>query len=104
VTLAKAPQSSRAGLAAAFLIPVVATDNDGNLVLVGAGAGGPIGTASISDALARLGKGQVVTRRGKASLSGLALYDTVNVILCDDSGCSALVDAATNGLSASPMR
>jgi gamma-glutamyltranspeptidase/glutathione hydrolase len=104
VTLAKAPQSSRAGLAAAFLIPVVATDNDGNLVLVGAGAGGPIGTASISDALARLGKGQVVTRRGKASVSGLALYDTVNVILCDDSGCSALVDAGTNGLSASPMR
>lgn len=104
VTLAKAPASSQAGLAAAFLIPVIATDEGGRLILAGAGAGGPIGTASISDALARLGKGEAVTRRGKPSVSDLALYDTVNVILCQNESCSALVDAGTNGLSASPTR
>jgi gamma-glutamyltranspeptidase/glutathione hydrolase len=104
VTLAKEPASGQAGLAAAFLIPVVATDGDGRMILAGAGAGGPIGTASIADALARLSKGEVVTPRGKASASGLALYDTVNAVVCQEGSCSALADANTNGLSASPGR
>jgi gamma-glutamyltranspeptidase/glutathione hydrolase len=64
VTLAGAASKSQAGLAAVFLTPVIATDNDGAVLLAGAGAGGPIGTASIADALARLGKGEIVTRRG----------------------------------------
>jgi len=102
VTLAKAPSSGQAGLAAAFLIPVLATDSDYHVLLAGAGAGGPIGTASIADALARLSKGEVVTRRGKAGDSNVALYDTVNAILCQEGSCSALLDAGANGLGASP--
>lgn len=104
VTLAKAPSSSQAGLASAFLTPVLATDSDGRVLLAGAGAGGPIGTASIADAIARLSRGEVVTRRGSTGDSGLALYDTVNAILCQGSACSALLDAGANGLSASPSR
>ena len=102
VTLAKAPSSGQAGLAAAFLIPVLATDSDDHVLLAGAGAGGPIGTASIADALARLSKGEVVTRRGKVDDSNVALYDTVNAILCQEGSCSALLDASANGLGASP--
>ncbi len=104
VTLAKAPATSQAGLAAAFLIPVIATDADGRMVLTGAGAGGPVGTASIADALVRLGKGEAVTQRGKPDAAGIALYDTVNAILCQDTSCTALVDAGANGLGASPNR
>lgn len=101
VTLASAPSTSQAGLAAAFLTPVIATDGDGAVVLTGAGAGGPVGTASIADALARLRKGEVVTRRGDAR-TGSEIYDTVNAILCQESVCSALVDASANGLGAAP--
>jgi len=104
VTLAKAPSSSQAGLASAFLTPVIATDGDGHVVLVAAGAGGPISTASIADALARLSRGEVVTRRGSTGDPNLTLYDTMNAILCQDGGCSALLDAGANGLSASPSR
>jgi gamma-glutamyltranspeptidase/glutathione hydrolase len=104
VTLAKAPSSSQSGYAVAFLTPVIATDSDGHISLAGAGAGGPIGTASIADALARLAKGEVVTRRGRAGGSDLALYDTMNAILCEEDGCSALLDAGANGLGASPAR
>ena len=104
ITLAKAPSSSQAGLASAFLTPVLATDTDGHVMLVGAGAGGPIGTASIADALARLSRGEAVTRRGNTGDPNLALYDTVNAILCENGACSALLDAGANGLSASPGR
>jgi len=100
VTLARAP-SSAAGLAAAFLTPVLATDNDAHLLLAGAGAGGPVGTASIADALARLSKDETVTRRNKND-SGGARYDTVNAILCQPGGCTALSDAGANGLGAAP--
>ena len=101
VTLARAPSASQAGLAAAFLTPVIATDSDGAAVLTGAGAGGPVGTASVADALARLRKGEVVTRRGDAHING-EVYDTVNAILCQESVCSALVDASSSGLGAAP--
>jgi gamma-glutamyltranspeptidase / glutathione hydrolase len=102
VTLAKAPSSGPAGLAAAFLTPVLATDGSGQLLLAGAGAGGPIGTASIADALARLSKGETVTRRGKAGAADAALYDTVNAILCDNGNCTALPDAGASGLGIAP--
>jgi gamma-glutamyltranspeptidase/glutathione hydrolase len=102
VTLAKAPSSGPAGLAAAFLTPVLATDSNGQLLLAGAGAGGPIGTASIADALTRLSKGEIVTRRGKANTTDAALYDTVNAILCDDGNCTALPDAGASGLGMAP--
>jgi gamma-glutamyltranspeptidase/glutathione hydrolase len=104
VTLAKAPSSNQAGLASAFLTPVLAADTDSHVLLAGAGAGGPIGTASIADALARLSRGEVVTRRGSAGDPNLALYDTVNAILCQGNACSALLDASANGLGASPSR
>lgn len=101
VTLAAAPSKSPAGLSAAFLTPVIALDGSGRLSLVGSGAGGPVGTASIADALARLAKGQVVTRRGKPG-DGVATYDTMNAILCTlEAGCIALPDASGHGLGAS---
>lgn len=104
VTLARAPSASAAGLAAAFLTPVLATDNDAHLLLAGAGAGGPVGTASIADALMRLGKNEAVTRRGKTDIGATVHYDTVNAILCQTSGCTALPDAGANGLGAAPVR
>jgi gamma-glutamyltranspeptidase/glutathione hydrolase len=102
ITLAKAPSSGPAGLAAVFLTPVLATDSTGDLLLAGAGAGGPVGTASIADALARLAKGEVVTRRGKTGDAGTAVYDTVNAILCDNGNCTALPDASASGLGIAP--
>jgi gamma-glutamyltranspeptidase/glutathione hydrolase len=101
VTLARSASTDQAGLAVAFLTPVIATDSGGAVLLAGAGAGGPIGSASIADALARLGKGEVVTRRGDPR-SGAVLYDTVNAILCQANSCAALIDAGANGLGASP--
>lgn len=103
VTLALAPSTSQAGLAAAFLTPVIATNGGKNISFAGTGAGGPVGTASIADALMRLAKGEVVTRRG-APRTGTALYDTVNAILCQSGGCAALIDAGANGLGAVPGR
>jgi gamma-glutamyltranspeptidase/glutathione hydrolase len=102
VTLASATSTGEAGLAAAFLTPVIAIDGDGMIVLAGAGAGGPIGTASIADALARLGKGEIVTRRANNPTPGAKLYDTVNAILCQGGSCTALIDASANGLGATP--
>ncbi len=98
ITLARAPSTGSAGLAAAFLTPVLATDGSGNLVLAGAGAGGPVGTASIADALARLSKGEVVTRRDKPDMGATVTYDTVNAILCQAAACTALPDANSSGL------
>jgi gamma-glutamyltranspeptidase/glutathione hydrolase len=98
ITLARAPSSDPAGLSVAFLTPVIATDKDGQLLLAGAGAGGPVGTASMADALARLGKGEIVTRRG--STKGVTLYDTVNAIVCQTGNCTALPDAGASGMGA----
>jgi len=104
VVLARAPASSDTGVAAAFLTPVIATNNDGQLVLAGAGAGGPVGTASIADAIARLGKGEGIGRRADAGAAGVTLYDTVNAIVCRDGNCTALPDASANGLGAVPVQ
>lgn len=96
VTLARAPATSNAGLAAAFLTPVLATDASGQAVLSGASAGGPVGTASMADALARLSRGEIVTRRAKSGEA--ALYDTVNAIVCQQGACTALPDASATGI------
>jgi len=98
IALARAPSSGPAGLSVAFLTPVIATDKDGKLLMAGAGAGGPVGTASMADALVRLGKGEIVTRRG--STKGITLYDTVNAIVCQSGNCTALPDAGASGLGA----
>jgi gamma-glutamyltranspeptidase/glutathione hydrolase len=101
VTLARAPSSGPAGLSVAFLTPVIAADKDGQLELAGAGAGGPVGTASMADALVRLGKGEIVTRRG--GTKELTLYDTVNAIVCQNGNCTALPDAGASGLGAAVL-
>jgi gamma-glutamyltranspeptidase / glutathione hydrolase len=101
VTLSKAPSADKSGLAAAFLTPVIALDEGGRVVLAGAGAGGPVGSASIADALARLGKGEIVAKRsGEASPN---VNDTVNAIVCQQSVCTALPDSTASGLAAAPF-
>jgi len=93
VTLARAPSSGQAGLAGAFLTPVIATEgSSGNVSLVGAGAGGPNGTAAIAYALARLGHDDAVT--GAANSGTTGSYDTVNAIVCQNDVCVALPNRA----------
>lgn len=99
VVLAKAPGSGDAGLAAAFLTPIVATDGDGGSVtLAGAGAGGPNGTASIAYALVKLARGEDMTQPDSLRSTGMAPFDTVNVIICQSGTCATLPDPAANGL------
>ena len=100
VTLARAPSSGQAGLAAAFVTPVIATDGS-DLSLVGAAAGGPNGTAAMGYALARLGRGEALNRRGDLRSTGVAPYDTINAIVCQSGACFALADPGANGLGAS---
>jgi gamma-glutamyltranspeptidase/glutathione hydrolase len=100
ITLANAPGQGEAGLAAAFLTPVVAV-SDGSVSLVGAGAGGPNGTAGIALALLRLARGEDVTKPGVLHSTGIAPYDTVNVIGCQNGVCAALPDPGAHGLGAS---
>jgi len=106
VTLARAPSSGSAGLASAFLTPVIASSGgDAPSVLAGAGAGGPNGTASIAYALARVAAGDEIVSRKDMRSTGAAPYDTVNAIVCSGGICSALSDPAANGLGAAvPMR
>jgi len=101
VTLARAPSSGAAGLSAAFLTPVVATDGNGGAIsLAGAGAGGPNGTAAVTYALLKLAHGQDMTQRGSVLSTGIAPYDTVNVIACQSGSCTTLPDPGANGLGA----
>jgi len=98
VTLARAPSSGDAGLASAFLTPVIAGPRgDGAATLVGAGAGGPNGTASIAYALARVVRGDEILTRNALHSTGVAPYDTVNAIVCSNEICAALADPAANG-------
>ena len=100
ITLATAPSSAQTGLAAAFLTPVIATASDGTTTVVGAGAGGPNGTAAIALALLQLSAGQDITRPGVLHSTGIAPYDTVNVIGCQNGLCTALPDPGAHGLGA----
>jgi len=99
VTLARAPGDAKVGLAAAFLTPVVAI-SAGAVSLSGAGAGGPNGTAGIALALLKLARGQDVTHPGTQASTGIAPYDTVNVIGCQNDICTALPDPGAYGLGA----
>jgi gamma-glutamyltranspeptidase/glutathione hydrolase len=101
VTLARAPSSGPAGVASAFLTPVIALQGQGGAVsLAGAGAGGPNGTAAIGYAIARLARGDTLASSGDIRSSGVA-NDTVNVIACQSGTCVALPDPAAHGLGAS---
>jgi len=104
VTLARAPSSGAAGLAAAFITPVIATDSGGALTFAGAGAGGPNATASLGFALGRLAQGAAVSRREDLRSTGVAPFDTINAIVCQNGTCAALPDPAANGLGASGGR
>jgi len=99
VTLARAPSSGDAGLSAAFLTPVIATDG-GALSLAAAGAGGPNGTSAVGYALARLARGDSMVRTGDLRSTGVAPNETVNVIACQGGLCVALPDPGGNGLGA----
>ena len=102
VTLARAPSSGQTGLASAFVTPVIAMEGQGGaLSLIGAGAGGPNGTAAMGYAIARLARGESVTRRSDLRSTGVAPYDTINAIVCQSGSCVALPDPGSNGLGAS---
>jgi len=98
VLLAAAP-GAPAGIAGAFLTPVIARDGNGKVVLAGAGAGGPNGTAAITYALLRLAADQSIDRSGDLRSTGAAPAVTVNVIACGGV-CLALPDPGGHGLGA----
>jgi gamma-glutamyltranspeptidase/glutathione hydrolase len=99
VTLARAPSSGQAGVASAFLTPVIATQGS-SVSLTGAGAGGPNGTAAIGYALARLARGDTLASSSDIRSTGVP-YDTVNAIACQSGTCVALPDPAGHGMGAS---
>lgn len=95
VVLAATP-SSAAGLASAFLTPVIATSG-GDIALAGAGAGGPNGTGSALDAVLEFAGGHALGKRGDLRGTGRAPYDTVNMISCRPTDCVALTDPGSLG-------
>jgi gamma-glutamyltranspeptidase/glutathione hydrolase len=95
VVLAATP-SSPAGLASAFLAPVIATSN-GAVALAGAGAGGPNGTAAAMYAVLEAAGGRELGKRGDLSGTGRAPYDTINMISCSSAACVALTDPGAHG-------
>lgn len=95
VVLAQTP-SSTAGLASAFLTPVIATSG-GQLGLVGAGAGGPNGTAAALYAVLEAAGGRELGKRGDLRGTGAEPFDTVNMISCGQDACVALTDPAAHG-------
>jgi gamma-glutamyltranspeptidase / glutathione hydrolase len=100
VTLARAPSSGKTGIAAAFLTPAIATDSGGVVAVAGAGAGGPNGTAAMAYALVKAGRGEDMTQPGSFRSTGIAPYDTVNVIGCRGGICATLPDPEAHGLGA----
>lgn len=97
VQLAATP-TGNAGLASAFLAPMIASNGDG--VMTATGAGGPNGTAAAVYALLEVAGGRQLGKRGDLHGTGNAPYDTVNVISCDSEACVALSDPGAHGLGA----
>jgi gamma-glutamyltranspeptidase/glutathione hydrolase len=102
VILAHSPSSKETGLAGAFLAPAIAVSGEA-VSLAGAGSGGPNGTAALVYALLNVGLGQDITQPGHLHSTGLAPFNTINVIVCQSGGCSALPDPAAQGLGAVAM-
>jgi gamma-glutamyltranspeptidase/glutathione hydrolase len=94
-----ATPSGPAGLASAFLTPVVAINN-GAVGLAGAGAGGPNGTAAAITAVLEAAGGRQLGKRGDLRSTGAAPYDTVNLISCGAQACVALADPGAHGAGA----
>jgi gamma-glutamyltranspeptidase/glutathione hydrolase len=99
ITLARAPSTGNAGLAAAFLSPAI-SKNDKSVDLVGAGAGGPNGTAAIIYALLKSSRGIDVIQPGQLHSTGIEPYETINVIACPGDVCAAIPDPGASGLGA----
>jgi gamma-glutamyltranspeptidase / glutathione hydrolase len=91
-----ATPSGQAGIASAFLAPVIATSN-GAVALAGAGAGGPNGTAAAIYAVLEAAGGRELGKRGDLRGTGRAPFDTVNMISCSPEACVALTDPGAHG-------
>jgi len=91
--------SGPAGVASAFLTPVIATGN-GQAALAGAGAGGPNGAAAALSAVIEAAQGRPLGKRGDLRGTGRAPYDTVNMISCSEESCVALTDPGAHGAGA----
>jgi gamma-glutamyltranspeptidase/glutathione hydrolase len=94
-----ATPSGPAGLASAFLTPVIATSG-GTVGLAGAGAGGPNGGAAAISAVLEAAGGRPLGKRGDLRGTGAAPYDTVNMISCSEEACVALTDPGAHGAGA----
>jgi len=97
VQLAASPVG-QAGLASAFLTPLIAAGGEGNIAVTG--AGGPNGTAAAVNAVLEAAGGRPLGRRGDLHGTGNAPFDTVNAVSCDASACAALSDPGAHGLGA----
>ena len=101
VILSRAPSSNGAGLSSAFLSPMIVTSSDGDtLALAGAGAGGPNGTAALIYGLLRIARDEDVLQPGHLHSTGIAPFDTSNVVACQDDNCAAIPDPGAQGLGA----
>ncbi len=99
VTFAATP-ASPGGIAGAFLTPMIATDRGDQVAMVGAGSGGPNGSAAILYAFLRMAAGQPLGRPGDMRSTGLAPAVTANTIACQNGLCVALPDPGGYGLGA----
>lgn len=95
VLLAASP-AGPAGLASAFLMPLLAQGGD-NSLFAGAAAGGPNGSAAIATSLSRMAAGGALASANDVRTTGAAPRDTVNLIACQGS-CAALPDPGGRGL------
>jgi gamma-glutamyltranspeptidase/glutathione hydrolase len=96
VTLARAPDTKGVSPAAAMLAPAIALDGNGNAVLVAAGAGSIVATASLYASVMRITRGATpVEAKPDPSDPG-----TLDVIQCSGV-CTATPDARGTGLGVS---
>lgn len=98
VALARSPKASSTGFSSAFLSPVIATRDQGNLALVGVGSGGPNGTASLAYSLLIAAREGSMSQPEDVRTTGVAPFSTVNVIACLGADCAAISDPGTSGL------
>jgi gamma-glutamyltranspeptidase/glutathione hydrolase len=91
--------SGPAGVASAFLTPVIATGNR-QAALAGVGAGGPDGAGAALYAVIEAAGGRPLGKRGDLRGTGRAPYDTVNMISCSEDSCVALADPGAHGAGA----
>ena len=97
VQLAASPVGP-AGLASAFLTPLIASGGEGTVAVTG--AGGPNGTAAAVYAVLQAASGRELGHRGDLRGTGAAPFDTVNRAACDADACVATSDPGAHGLGA----